>query len=134
VIQYPVKSYPAGQPVIALVGDSILMDGLALSLRKELRAEIVQIDHAKFESREILSSLRPSLIICELDCVGSVAFRFLLEARPGTQIFALNRGSCQVIQLQIFQHAIQSMKEFCQQVERVVENRLAQSVVEHGWE
>lgn len=120
-MKYPVRPGLDGKPTIAVVGDSILMDGLALSLGEELSAEIVQIDPAKLLSREILRSLRPSLIICELDFISPVVFRFFLEARPDTPIFALNRGSCQMLQLQIFQHSIQSIQEFCQQVERAVE-------------
>jgi hypothetical protein len=104
------------QPVVVLLGDSILMEGVALGLRSRLQGAVLQIDSANDGIAARLKSLQPAVIICELDCPDSDALLPLLKEQPGTLIISLQRGCCKVIVMQSSQSPIHSMHEFCQMV------------------
>jgi hypothetical protein len=105
------------RPLIVLLGDSLLMDGVAMSLGDGWRVGVVQMDASIAEMGERLRSLKPELILFELDSPGTPAVFSLLREEPGTLLLGLDRDCSQVIVLNSSRHPTRSMQELGQLVQ-----------------
>jgi hypothetical protein len=105
------------RPLIVLLGDSLLMDGVAMSLADGRRLGVVQMDASITDIGERLRSLKPELILFELDSPGTPAVFSLLREEPDTLLLGLDRDSSHVIVLNGSRHPTRSMQELGQLVQ-----------------
>jgi hypothetical protein len=105
------------RPLVVLLGDSLLLDGVAMSLGDRWRLGVVQMDTSIADIGERLISLKPELILFELDNPRTPAVFSLLREEPDTVLLGLDRDRSQVIVLSSSQHATQSMQELGQLVQ-----------------
>lgn len=105
------------RPVVVLLGDSLLMDGVAMSLGDGWRLGVVQMDTSGTDIGERIKSLNPELIVFELDGPRSPTLSTLLTEQPGTMLLGLDLDSSQVIVLNGSRHPARNMKELGQLVQ-----------------
>ena len=106
------------QPLAVLLGDSLLLEGVAMSLEDDgLRLRIVRVDTALPDLQERLKSLNPELVIFELDSSRSPTMLPLLREQPGTLFLGLDPDCSQVVVLNSSQHLTRSMTELGQLVQ-----------------
>ena len=74
------------QPLIALLGDSVLMDGVAVGLGNRQTLGVVRVELAGNDIEESLGSLRPDLVVFELDSLLSASVLSLLKM-PSSRTF-----------------------------------------------
>ena len=111
------------RPLVVLLGDSLLMDGVAVGLGAREVLGVVRMDTTAAENGESLKSLNPDLIVFELDTPWSPAILSLLREQPGTQLLGLDLTCSQVIVLNSHQHPTRNMKELCQLVQTELDHR-----------
>ncbi len=105
------------QPLIALLGDSVLMDGVAVSLGDRQTLGIVRLDLSKNDIHESLRTLRPDLIVFELDSPLSQSILSLLREQTGIPLLGLDLTCNRVVVLNSRHHVPQSMSDLCQVVQ-----------------
>lgn len=105
------------RPVVVLLGDSLFLEGVAMSLADRQRLGVVYMDSFGTDIQERLKSLKPKLIVFELDGPRSPAIFSLLKERPGTLLLGLDLDHNQVLLLKSRQHLAHNMKELCQLVQ-----------------
>ena len=113
------------QPLIVLLGDSVLIDGVAVSLGGSQVLRVARISTLAFNIDECLKSLKPDLVVFELDSpYSSLVFSFL-RRQPGLRLIGLDLTCSQVIVLDSYQHATRAMSELAHvvQVETCRESR-----------
>lgn len=108
------------RPLVVLLGDSLLVDSVAAGLGAREALDVIRMDAIAAETGEGLSSLKPDLIIFELDTPWSPAILSILRERPGTQLLGLDLTCSQVIMLNSHQYPTRNMKELCQLVQTQV--------------
>lgn len=114
------------QPLVAFLGESVLMECLGESMRSELEVIVVWMDICTAGLYEQLNTLKPDMIVVDLETPRPYAVLALLRERPGTLFLGVDHISSQVIVLQSSQHPVRSMQEFCQlaQAELGCESRM----------
>lgn len=108
------------RPQVVLLGDSLLIDGVAVGLEGRQVSGVVRMDTAITNIKERLKSLRPELVVFELDTPRSPAILSLLKEQPGTLLLGLDLTCSQVIVLNSNQRSTLTMQEFCQLVQTEV--------------
>jgi hypothetical protein len=111
------------RPLVVLLGDSLLMDGVEAGLGSKQALGILRMDTTITDIGERLKSLRPELIVFELDTPRSPAVLSLLREQPGTLLLGLDLACSQVIVLNSDQHPTRTMKELCQLAQTEVSHR-----------
>lgn len=107
------------RPLVVLLGNSLLMDGVAVSLTGEQMPNLVRVE-AEFEDlRQRLNSIKPDLIVFELDNPEAQSIISLLKARPELLLIGLDPDCCQAIVLNSSQHQTQSMNDLQNVVQTV---------------
>jgi hypothetical protein len=99
---------------VVLFGNSVLLEGLGMSLSNDLGLYVVQVDNHTSGLEERLNSLEPDLIVVDLDTPRLSAVFSLLRQRPGTLFMGIDHVSSEVIVLKSNLYPIHSMKEFYQ--------------------
>ena len=108
------------RPLVVLLGDSLLMDGVAVGLGGRRILGVVRMNTSVADIGERLRSLNPDVIVFELDTPRSPAILALLREQPGTLLLGLDQTCSQVIVLNSQQHTTRTMKELCQLVQTEV--------------
>jgi hypothetical protein len=111
------------RPLVALLGDSLLMDGVEAGLANKRALGIVRLDTSIADIGERLKSLNPELIVFELDTPRSTAVLSLLREQPGTLLLGLDLACSQVIVLNSNRYPTRTMKELCQLAQTEVSYR-----------
>jgi hypothetical protein len=110
------------QNSVVLLGNSLLLDGVAISLGERLQASVLQLEPSMPDIAERLNFLHPRLIIFDLDSPCSASLWPVLKEQKGTFLMGLNSECCQVVLIESNQHSIRSMQDFCQLVQMISEN------------
>ncbi len=118
-----------GQRTIALIGDSILMEGVKLRLEACREWTVVQIDPARSDLWSTLRRLVPALIITELDAPWGDALFTLLRDEPDLQLIGLDPTQGRLIVLTGRHYASRTLQDLLQLVqEQVGRNEAAVTV------
>ena len=105
------------QPLIVLLGDSVLIDGVAAGLAGRQVPEMVRIATFNGDIAERLKALEPDLIVFELDAPRSSSIFSLLRQQPGIMLLGLDLDYNQVIVLNSHQHITSTMNDLYQLVQ-----------------
>lgn len=87
------------QRVIALYGDSLLMDTVEASLGKKLEMGVVRIHTTVPNAVERLKALHPDLVILDLDAPDSQFVLAFFKEQPNVPLLCLDVTSSQVLAL-----------------------------------
>ncbi len=109
-----------GQRAIALIGDSILMEGVKLRLEACQQWMVVQIEPANAEWWPALRRLAPALIITELDAPWGDALFTLLRDEPDLQLIGLDPTQGRLIVLTGRHYASRTLQDLLQLVQEQV--------------
>jgi hypothetical protein len=105
------------QPLVVLLGDSVLIESVAVSLGGSRVLGVTRIDTLAANIEECLVSLKPDLVVFELDSPYSpLAFSYLRE-RSCVQLVGLDLTCSRVIVLDSQQHAMRTMSELAHVVQ-----------------
>ncbi|MBL7202080.1 MAG: hypothetical protein ISS56_18220 [Anaerolineae bacterium] len=108
------------RPLVVLLGESVLMDGVAVSLGDQRALDVKRTGICAVGLRERLQSLKPDLIVVELDTRGSQSIVSLLRDQPSTLLLGLDLTCSRVIVLNSHQHMTRTMNDLCQVVQAEV--------------
>jgi hypothetical protein len=100
------------RPLVVLLGDSVLIDGVAVSLGGCPELGVARIDTLVIDIEACIKSLKPDLVVFELDSPYSAHILSLLREQPGIQLVGLDLTSNRVLVLNSRQHKTRSMDEF----------------------
>jgi hypothetical protein len=104
------------RPLVVLL-DSVLMDGIALSLAGNQLLKITCLDAHATNVRERLHSLKPELVIFELDTLRIPCILSLLWEQPGILLIGLDLARSRAIVLNSHQHLTPTLNELCRVVQ-----------------
>jgi len=99
------------RPLVVLLGNSLLMDGVALSLTTGQTLGMVRMDAGLDNIREQLRSLEPDLIVFELDSPDTPEIISLIKDQPNTLLVGLDPDCSQAIILNSQQQPTRSMND-----------------------
>jgi chemotaxis response regulator CheB len=105
------------RPLVLILGDSLLMEGIAASLTGCPQLSLICIDYSEFEIWQKADSLNPDVILFEMETPHSPFILSLLEERPGILLLGLDLSSSRVIVLNSRQHYSETMHDLWQIVE-----------------
>ena len=105
------------QPLVVLLGDSVLIDGVAAGLASRQVPKMVRIDTFTADIVERLESLEPDLIVFELDAPRSSSIFTLLRQQPGILLLGLDLDYSQVLVLNSHHHITPTMNDLYQIVQ-----------------
>jgi hypothetical protein len=105
------------QPLVVLLGDSVLIDGVAAGLAGKQIPGMVRINTLTSDIVERLKSLEPDLIVFELDAPRSSSIFALLREQPGILLLGLDLDYSQVLVLNSRQHITPTMSDLYQIVQ-----------------
>ena len=108
------------RPLVVLLGDSLLLDSVAVSLGAGRQLGVIRLGTSVTDIEERLKSLKPELIIFELDTPRSPAILSSLREQSETVLLGLDPTCSQVIVLNSNQHVTRTMKELCHLVQTEV--------------
>ena len=99
------------QPAVVLLGNSLLMDGVAISLANTQMDNVIRADPAVADTRAHLQSLQPDLIILELGDQRTDTALSLLKEHPEIILIGLNEDSSRVSVLKTQECTIDTMQD-----------------------
>lgn len=105
------------RPLVVLLGESLLMDGVAVSLAGKGMLGTIRMDSDVVDIRECLETLQPDLIIFELDAPQSPSVLSLLREQPGILLIGLDLACSRAIVLNSRQQMTRTMSELCLMVQ-----------------
>ena len=100
------------RPLVVLLGDSVLIDGVAVSLGGCQELGVARIDTLVVDIEACIQSLKPDVVVFELDSLYSLHILSLLTEKPGIQLVGLDLTSSRVLVLNSRQHTTRGMDEF----------------------
>lgn len=117
-IKASIKSQES-KPFIWVIGDSVLMDGVANCLEDRMVPNLIRWKSLNIEMNANLRANQPSLIIFELDTPGSYILHDLLREQPGIHLIGLNQNCNQVLVLNSFKRNTRSLNDLYQIVQEI---------------
>ena len=117
----------AKEPLIVLLGHSVLIDSVAVGLERQLNLHIFRIDDPGEDIEEHLRSMTPGLVIFELEDTGSSSLLNLLKDQTRISLLGLDRHCSQAIVLNIYPKATRTMNELVCIVQTIVREGASQS-------
>jgi hypothetical protein len=102
------------QTVVALLVDSMMMDGIAVSLTRYEAIRLIRLDPTAINLKDCLQTIVPDLIIFELGTVWFHAILSLLSEQPGLLLVGLDLECSRVIIMNSQQHQTKSIEELTQ--------------------
>jgi hypothetical protein len=100
------------RPLVVLLGDSVLIDGVAVSLEGCQELGVARLDTPVIDIEACIQTLKPDVVVFELDSLYSLHILSLLTEQPGIQLVGLDLTSSRVLVLNSRQHTTRSMDEF----------------------
>ena len=100
-----------GKPLAYIVGNSLLMDGIAESLTQAGLTQIVYTDPSIPDLAESVRRLRPHLIVFELNSPNSQPILALLHQLPGTLLIGLDLTCSRAIVINSRESQAQTSRE-----------------------
>lgn len=83
-------------------------------MRKELKFRIIQMLDGDVDLKKHLETLKPSLIVIDLDSMQPSNIISLIKEYPGFSFLGINHSTSQIITFESNHYPINSMHEFCQ--------------------
>ena len=102
------------QTVVVFLGDSMLIEGITVSLAHNKLIKSIHVDPATINLKECLRSIAPDLILFELGTVWSPTILSLLSEQPGLHLLALDVDCSRVIIMNSYQRYTKSIEELSQ--------------------
>ena len=112
------------QPLVVFLGDSTLIDSVAFSLRDSRVLSVTRIDTLTADIEERLASLKPDLVVFELDSPYSPLVLSCLRERPCIQLVGLDLTHSRVIVLDSQQLDNPTLDDLC----RMIQTKVSESV------
>lgn len=106
--------------LVVLLGDSLLMEGVAFSLTHRPMMNVVRINPSLLKLRDCWKCLEPDLIVFELGTPWSQPLLALLNEQPQIQLAGLDLNSCRLVIMTSQEHMTQTMQELVHIVEEQV--------------
>ena len=97
------------RPLIALLGESLLMDGVAVSLEDREVLEVMRLDASIPDIGGCLRFLAPDVVVFELDIPQYSSIVSLLRQQPGIRLLGLEPDSNRVVVLNSRHHSARTM-------------------------
>ena len=107
----------ADQPLVVVLGDTLLTEGAAISLANCSQISLICIDSNVFDIWQQIDTLNPDVIVFDLEIPHSPLILSLLKEKPGILLLGLDLECNRVIVLNSRQHFTQTMHDLCQIVE-----------------
>jgi hypothetical protein len=104
---------------IWIIGNSVLMDGVAACLEDRQITNLVRCDACKSILTARLHANKPILIIFEVNAPGSSLLLDLLWELPGLHLLGIDQDCDQVIVLNSIMHRTRTMTDLYQIVEEI---------------
>jgi len=105
------------RPLVVLLGDSVLMDGIAVSLAGDQLLEMTCLDAHAIDVSQRLHTLKPDLVIFELEPSRLPGILSLLWEQPGILLIGLDLACSRAIVLNSHQHLTPTLDELCRVVQ-----------------
>lgn len=99
------------RPRVVLLGESLLMDGVAEGLARCDGMVIVRMDSTRMDLQSQVKTLSPDIIVFELGVSWSYSILSLISEMPGTLLLGLDIERNRVIVLNSHEHMPRTMKE-----------------------
>lgn len=97
------------QPVVWIVGEGVLIEGIATSLEGQKTMKLVRWEKLNLSFVQRALDMKPTMIIFELDSPGSYRLLNLLKEHPGIQMLGIDRNCGQVVVLSSFRMQSKTM-------------------------
>ena len=107
----------ADQPLVVVLGDSLLTEGVAAGLSNCPKLSLISINSNDLDIWQQVDKLNPDVIIFDLEFPNSSIILSLIKEKPGVLFLALDLDCNRVIVLNSRQHFTQTMHDLCQIVE-----------------
>ena len=107
----------ADQPLVVVLGDTLLTEGAAVSLANCPQISLICIDSNAFDIWQQINALNPIVIVFDLEIPHSPLIFSLLKEKPGILLLGLDLECNRVVALNSRQHFTQTMHDLCQIVE-----------------
>ena len=114
------------RPIVAILGDSLLMEGVAVSLANVQQWSLVRVKSSVFDIWQHVESLCPDVIVFELQVPHSPFILSLLKEQPGILLLGLDMAYHRVIVLNSSQHTTRTMHDLYQLVASEAKEKLCQ--------
>ena len=108
------------EPIIVLLGHSVLIDGVAVGLERQQNMRVCRIDDPGEDIEERLRSIMPELVIFELEVSGSSSLMNLLKDRTGISLLGLDQHCSQVMVLNSYPKTTCTMSELIETIQSIV--------------
>ena len=105
------------RPSVVVLGDSLLTDGVAVSLADCPQLSLLRIDSNVFDIWQQVNTLNPDVIVFDLETPHSPLILSLLKEKPGILLLGLDLACNRVIVLNSRQSFTQTMHDLCQIIE-----------------
>lgn len=102
------------QTVVVFLGDSVLIEGIAVSLAHNKSINSMQVDPVTANLLDCVRSIAPDLIVFELGTIWSSTILSLLSEQPGLQLLGLDTDRSRVIIMNSYQRYTKSIEELAQ--------------------
>jgi len=106
-------------PLVVLVGDSLLISGVALCLENKYLLKAIQIESDDIGIKEQLDFLKPDLIVFDLDSPNMLLIHFLLTECPGFQLMGIESDHNRVVVFNSQQHPTRTMNDLFQEIQAI---------------
>jgi hypothetical protein len=116
------------RPLVVLLGDSVVMGGIAISLAGDQLLEMTRLDDHAIDVGQRLHTLKPDLVIFELDTPRLACILALLWEQPDILLMGLDPACSRAFVLNSHQHRTPTLNELC----RVVQAEAGQKALSKG--
>ena len=110
----------SNRPLVVLLGNSLLMDGVAVSLTTRQLLGMVRMDVGADDIRQRIRSLEPDLVVFELDKPGTEKIISLIKDQPDLLLIGLDIDCSQAIVLNSRQQPTPSMNDLRRVVQEAI--------------
>jgi hypothetical protein len=107
------------RPIIWIVGNNVLMDGVVACLEERQITNLVRWDVCETQLDADLPAGQPILIIFPLDTPGSPLLLDLLKKQPGLHLLGIDQNCNQVIVLNSVMRETRTMTDLYQIIEEI---------------
>lgn len=110
-------------PLVILIGNSLLMEGVALSLRSRPGLNVLQLEPALIQLKDCLHCLEPELVIFELGAPWSASLTNLLSDQQEIRLAGLDLTTCRLILMTGQEFQTDTMQELLQVIGQQTKQR-----------
>lgn len=105
------------QPLIVLIGDSLLMEGVAFSLASRPQLFVLKLEPALIQVKDCLRCLEPDLVIFETGAPWTDSLMSVLKEQTGIRLAGLDLDTCRVVVLAGHEYFTETMQDLLQLIQ-----------------